>query len=58
MIKLAVRVVLLTIILEGAALFFAGEVILTTLILITIALTVTAIALESRPTEDSAVEEL
>ena len=58
MIKLAVRVVLLTIILEGAALFFAGEVILTTLILITIALTVTAIALESRPTEDSAIEEL
>ena len=58
MIKLAVRVVLLTIVLEGAALFFAGEVILTTLILITIALTVTAIALESRPTEDSAVEEL
>lgn len=58
MIKLAVRVVLLTIVLEGAALFFAGEVILTTLILFTIALTVTAIALESRPTEDSAVEEL
>lgn len=58
MIKLAVRVVLLTIILEGAALFFAGEVILTTLILITIALTVAAIALESRPTEDSAIEEL
>ena len=58
MIKLAVRVVLLTIVLEGAALFFAGEAILTTLILITIALTVTAIALESRPTEDSAIEEL
>ncbi|MCH7627022.1 MAG: hypothetical protein IIC83_13975 [Chloroflexi bacterium] len=58
MIKLAVRVVLLTIILQGAALFFAGEAILTTLILFTIALTVTAIALESRPTEDSAVEEL
>ncbi len=58
MIKLAVRVVILTIILEGAALFFAGEVILTTLILITIALTVTAIALENRPTEDSAIEEL
>ncbi len=58
MIKLAVRVVVLTIVLEGAALFFAGEVILTTLILITIALTVTAIALESRPTEDSAIEEL
>lgn len=58
MIKLAVRVVVLTIVLEGAALIFAGEVILTTLILITIALTVTAIALESRPTEDSAIEEL
>ena len=58
MIKLAVRVVLLTIILEGAALFFAGEVILTTLILVTIALTVAAIALDSRPTEDSAIEEL
>ncbi len=58
MIKLAVRVVLLTIILEGAALFFAGEVVVTTLILVTIALTVTAIALESRPVEDSAAEEL
>ena len=58
MIKLAVRVVLLTIILEGASLFFAGEVVLTTLILFTIALTVTAIALESRPTSDSATEEL
>ncbi len=58
MIKLAVRVVVLTIILEGAALFFAGEVILTTLILVTIALTVAAIALDSRPTEDSAAEEL
>ena len=58
MIKLVVRVVLLTIILQGAALFFAGEIILTTLILITIALTVAAIALESRPTEDSAAEEL
>ena len=58
MIKLAVRVVLLTIILEGASLFFAGEVVLTTLILFTIALTVTAIALESRPTADSVTEEL
>ena len=58
MIKLAIRVVLLTVILEGAALFFAGEVILTTLILITIALTVTAMALESRATEDSPVEDL
>ena len=57
MIKLAIRVVLLTIILEGASLFFAGEVVLTTLILFTIALTVTAIALESRPTADSATEE-
>ena len=58
MIKLAVRVVLLTIILEGAALFFAGEVVVTTLIMVTIALTVTAIALESRPREDSVTEEL
>ena len=58
MIKLAVRVVLLTIILQGAALFFAGEVVLTTLILVTIALTVAAIAMDSRPTEESAVEEL
>ena len=53
MLKLLLRAILVTIVLEGASLMFADEFVVTTLILVTIAATTAAMFLgrnESEPT--------
>ena len=48
MLKFAIRLVALTVILEASALVFADEMIITTLVLVTIALTAASLVIRAR----------